>query len=139
MEVSQTKIQWNRNIQFLNFCVLIKGSLTVIILSRNGALDLAPIVRKQRQRASKKKTTSDVTTAKPKELANFEEEEESTTKEVVHMLKHLKRVCDVSGGRVHYFSFLIDPDSFSHSVENLFHFAFLVKVDIHTQCPFSWA
>ena len=88
-------------------------------------------MRKQRQRGvSKKKSSSEMTAAKPKELANFEDEEESTTKEVVHMMKHLRVACGGAsgGGCVHYFSFLIDPDSFSRSVENLFHFAFLVKV-----------
>ena len=96
---------------------------------RNGALDLAPIVKKQRQIAgTKKKDTSDAKVTKPKELAAFEDEEESTTKDVAHIFKHLKMACSQSSDRVHYFSFLIDPDSFSHTVENFFHFAFLVKV-----------
>lgn len=28
---------------------------------------------------------------------------------------------------MHYFKFLVDPESFAHSVENMFHFSFLIK------------
>lgn len=56
----------------------------------------------------------------------MEDEEESTTKDVARVLDSLKKECETRG-RVHYFKFLIDPDSFAHTVENMFHFSFLVK------------
>ena len=65
--------------------------------------------------------------SKPKEVTDFEEEEESTTKDVMHVFKCLKRACEREG-KVHYFTFLVDPMSFAHTVENMFHFAFLIKV-----------
>ena len=68
------------------------------------------------------------TATKPKELSHFEEEEESTTKDVAHIFKHLKLACEEGKRRVHYFRFLVDPDSFAHTVENMFHFSFLIKV-----------
>ena len=94
---------------------------------RYGALDVAPLVRKERQKRQKKKANDSSETSKPKELTKFEEEEESTTKDVAHIWTHLKRACR-ERNRVHYFTFLVDPTSFAHTVENLFHFSFLVKV-----------
>ena len=98
------------------------------MFSSYGALDVAPLVRKERQKRQRRKANDSSETSKPKELTRFEEEEESTTKDVAHIWNHLKRVCGESGNRVHYFTFLIDPQSFAHTVENIFHFSFLVKV-----------
>ena len=64
--------------------------------------------------------------AKPKEVLNLKDEEESTTKDVQHILIHAARACKAKG-RVGYFHFLVDPTSFARTVENMFHFAFLVK------------
>lgn len=84
-------------------------------------------MKKERQKA-RKKPSSEAAVSKPKELTAFEEEEESTTKDVAHIFEHLKIACRESNNRVHYFKFLFDPNSFAHTVENLFHFSFLVKV-----------
>lgn len=84
-------------------------------------------MKKERQR-ERKRDLSEATVSKPKELNAFEEEEESTTKDVAHIFEHLKIACHERDNRVHYFKFLLDPHSFSHTVENLFHFSFLVKV-----------
>ena len=96
----------------------------------HGALDVDPIKTKQRQRLGRKKESSETTASKPRELTQFENEEESTTKDVAHLFYHLKRLCGDGRRRVHYFTCLVDPESFSHSVENMFHFAFLVKVGV---------
>lgn len=56
----------------------------------------------------------------------MEEEEESTTKDVARVLEALKRECKEKG-RINYFKFLVDPHSFAHTVENMFHFSFLIK------------
>jgi hypothetical protein len=92
-----------------------------------GALDVDPIKTKQRQKLGRKKESSETTASKPRELTQFENEEESTTKDVAHLFYHLKRLCGDGRRRVHYFTCLVDPESFSHSVENMFHFAFLIK------------
>ena len=75
----------------------------------------------------REKEGADTAASKPKEITQFEDEEESTTKDVAHILSHLRTACD-QNRRVHYFRFLVDPNSFAHTVENMFHFAFLVKV-----------
>lgn len=79
--------------------------------------------RQQSQRAQKR---TKVEATKPKEVLDFGEEEESTTKDVAHIYGHVKKDCEKKG-RLHYFKFLVDPDSFAHSVENMFHFSFLIK------------
>lgn len=91
-------------------------------------MDVAPLVKKERQKG-KKKDGSEATASKPKELTVFEEEEESTTKDVAHIFEHLKIACRTADDHcVHYFRYLVDPNSFARSVENFFHFSFLVKV-----------
>lgn len=78
---------------------------------------MAPLVKKERQRAGKK-TNSEATVSKPKEITQFEEEE-STTKDVAHIFGHLKIACQEEGNRVDYFKFLVDPHSFAHSLHNI--------------------
>ena len=96
------------------------------ILHSHGALDLQPLKKRARS-ARRKDRTATTEVNKPKEVTDFEEEEESTTKDVMHVFSCLKRECEREG-RVHYFIFLVDPTSFAHTVENMFHFAFLIKV-----------
>ena len=89
-------------------------------------MDLQPLKKRARS-ARRKDQTATTEVNKPKEVTDFEEEEESTTKDVSHVFDCLKRACK-RGERVHYFTFLVDPTSFAHTVENMFHFAFLIKV-----------
>ena len=96
------------------------------VLRSHGALDLQPLKKRARS-ARRKDQTATTEVNKPKEATDFEEEEESTTKDVMHVFQCLKDACK-SEERVHYFKFLVDPMSFAHTVENMFHFAFLIKV-----------
>lgn len=64
--------------------------------------------------------------AQPKEVHDLKDEEESTTKDVQHIMTHVFQACEAKG-RIGYFHFLVDPKSFAHTVENMFHFAFLIK------------
>ena len=96
------------------------------ILDSHGALDLQPLKKRARSARRKDRTTT-TEVNKPKEVTDFEEEEESTTKDVMHVFDCLKKACKKKG-RVQYFTFLVDPMSFAHTVENMFHFAFLIKV-----------
>ena len=59
-------------------------------------------------------------------MEDLKEEEESTTKDVQHIMYCVARACR-SKGRVGYFQFLVDPESFGRTVENMFHLSFLVK------------
>ena len=92
---------------------------------RHGALDVEPLKKRKKNQTPRSKSQKAKAT-KPKEIVNLEDEEESTTKDVARVLNALKKECE-KRGRMHYFKFLVDPDSFAHTVENMFHFAFLVK------------
>ena len=62
-------------------------------------------------------------------MSEFEEKEETTTRDVSIIMNTLKKLCPAQEGqRVHYFKFIVDPKSFSRTIENVFHFSFLVKV-----------
>lgn len=84
-------------------------------------------VRKRKEPQNRQKNDSTGVVTKPKEVLSFEEEEETTTRNVLHLLKCLKDTCS-DNGEVHFFKFLVDPQSFSHTVENMFYLSFLVKV-----------
>lgn len=93
----------------------------------HGALDLQPLKKREKSATRRRNRDTFTEMSKPKEVTDLEDEEESTTKDVVHVFSCLKRACG-RDGRVHYFTFLVDPDSFAHTVENMFHFSFLIKV-----------
>ena len=82
--------------------------------------------REERTRQKRDEGASQQSAAKPKEVTNIEDEEESTTRDVQHVMKHVVQACHREG-RVGYFHLLMDPNSFAKSVENMFHFTFLIK------------
>merc|ERR1712113_704313 len=52
---------------------------------------------------------------------------EQLVKSIYRQLRHNVEAND--GQPINYFKFILDPTSFSNSVENMFHFSFLVKED----------
>lgn len=82
--------------------------------------------RESRPRNKRDKEALQGAAAKPKEVEDLNEEEESTTKDVQHIMTQVQRTCREKG-RVGYLQFLVDPGSFAKTVENMFHFSFLVK------------
>ena len=103
-----------------------KGSLIIVFCSCSyGSLEVVPLGPRMRRCASK---SANVTaTIRPQKITALDNEEESTTKDVKKMFVALKEACD-QDDVVHYFRFLLDPTSFARSVENIFHFSFLIKV-----------
>ena len=92
-----------------------------------GALETVPLKQIVRRAAPRRVgVTGAVDT--PKQMHGMEQEEESTTKDVQHMLHHLKVACRDNREGVQYQRFLVDPNSYSRTVENIFHFSFLIKV-----------
>ena len=92
-----------------------------------GSLELEPVKKRElKPRAKRDKEAAKGETVKPKEVKDVDDQEESTTKDVQHIMTQVQRACR-ERGKVGYFQFLVDPDSFAKTIENMFHFAFLVK------------
>ena len=61
-------------------------------------------------------------------IASVEKQEEATTKEVDRIYKILKKKTKDGRAPICFFNFVINPDFFGQTVENIFHVAFLIKV-----------
>lgn len=111
--------------QFL-YVLLYSFFCSCVCYDRYGALEHVAVPVRVKSAARRISSKAQVT-ERPKEISALDEEE-TTTQDVQHIFQTLKSICQTEGGKVHYFKFLIDPDSFSHTVENVFHFSFLIKV-----------
>jgi len=90
-----------------------------------GPLSGEPAQRKQRERKEKEKDKP-ATLVKPTELQSTvlqpEEQDKETSKRVAVLNTALNKVSSVD-----YFKLIYDPLSFTQTVENIFHFSFLIK------------
>jgi non-structural maintenance of chromosomes element 4 len=86
-----------------------------------GNSDLQPRVRKAK--ASNKRVKKGTAAVKPKEVT---EEVETEVAEADKQIKEMKDVLQ-EHGELNFWTFLIDPQSFTRSIENIFHSSFLVK------------
>ncbi|ELT98574.1 hypothetical protein CAPTEDRAFT_226351 [Capitella teleta] len=84
-------------------------------------------VVERRKKANEKEITRGPTNAE--ELRNFAElaEEETTSREVTKILNILKREYRASNSPLCYFEFVVNPESFSQTIENIFYCSFLVR------------
>jgi len=80
-------------------------------------------VRKQRKKAQKDAPQAKAVTA---EQLQQHTQEEETTRRVEHVYQWLEKRHDKTKD-VKFWDFVADPDSFSKTAENIFHYSFLVK------------
>lgn len=86
--------------------------------------DLAPKIKRQRLR--EKIVESKTVTAKQKNI-ELDVEEDTTPKEVERICTRLSEITRNKPRGVSFFKTMVDPKSFTQTVENIFHVSFLVK------------
>ncbi|MEN2497644.1 MAG: Non-structural maintenance of chromosomes element 4 A, partial [Marteilia pararefringens] len=91
-----------------------------------------PTLMKRERKTTKKNETDSIPITQPSAPEKLQQQlvnsEEATTDEVDRILKILKTCFRANGNQpIEFFKFILDPTSFSLTVENLFHLSFLVR------------
>ncbi|XP_067380793.1 non-structural maintenance of chromosomes element 4 homolog A isoform X1 [Channa argus] len=94
-----------------------------------GSFHAEPPPPKQRIERQRKAPSKEATRIMPTQLKKMEEShQEATEKEVERILGYLKTYYqDDPTSPISYYEFVIDPNSFSRTVENIFHTSFLIR------------
>ncbi|KAK2726761.1 non-structural maintenance of chromosomes element 4 homolog A-like [Artemia franciscana] len=87
-----------------------------------GTFELDAITPPVKERGKRQKQTI-APEKKPEKTLGGTSTAKTTEEYVKHIFKNLKKV----NRPVNYFEFLLDPKSFARSVENIFHFSFLIR------------
>eukprot|EP01090_Pellita_catalonica_P000989 TRINITY_DN10719_c0_g1_i1.p1 TRINITY_DN10719_c0_g1~~TRINITY_DN10719_c0_g1_i1.p1 ORF type:complete len:278 (+),score=60.69 TRINITY_DN10719_c0_g1_i1:182-1015(+) len=85
-----------------------------------GSLDIQPRETRERKRFAKEKLAKKIV---PEEVKDTQSRAEMETSRRVEVMKARLN----QSQKLPFFKFIIDPDSYSRTVENLFHLSFLVK------------
>lgn len=93
-----------------------------------GSFHAEPPPPKQRVERQRKAPSKEAKRIMPTQLKKLESHEEATEKEVERILGYLMGYYqDDPNSPISYFEFVIDPKSFSLTVENIFHTSFLIR------------
>lgn len=94
-----------------------------------GSFHAEPPPPKQRVERQRKAPSKEVKRIMPTQLKKMEDShQEATEKEVERILGYLKSYYqDDPNSPISYYEFVIDPKSFSRTVENIFHTSFLIR------------
>ncbi|NXS09167.1 NSE4A protein, partial [Neodrepanis coruscans] len=94
-----------------------------------GSFKSDPPVAKQRIERQKKASRGEAKRAMPAQLKKMEEsDQEATEKEVERILGILQTLFENDPETpISYYEFVVDPNSFARSVENVFHVSFLIR------------
>nr|XP_019943550.1 PREDICTED: non-structural maintenance of chromosomes element 4 homolog A-like [Paralichthys olivaceus]XP_019943558.1 PREDICTED: non-structural maintenance of chromosomes element 4 homolog A-like [Paralichthys olivaceus] len=107
-----------------------------------GSFHAEPPPPKQKIMRQSKATTKDTTRIMPTQLKKIDKShEEATEEEVERILGYLKGYYkDDPTSPISFYEFVIDPNSFSRTVENIFHTSFLIRdglaqMHLHDKMP----
>ncbi|XP_013861439.1 non-structural maintenance of chromosomes element 4 homolog A [Austrofundulus limnaeus] len=94
-----------------------------------GSFHAEPPPPKQRVERQRRVPNKEAQRIMPTQLKKMEEShQEATEKEVERILGYLKSYHqDDPSTPISYYEFVVDPNSFSRTVENIFHFSFLIR------------
>nr|XP_057915222.1 non-structural maintenance of chromosomes element 4 homolog A [Doryrhamphus excisus] len=101
-----------------------------------GSFHAEPPPPKQRIERQRKAPSAEAKRIMPTQLKKMEEsQQEATEKEVERILACLKSYHqDDPSSPISYYEFVIDPNSFSRTVENIFHTSFLIRDGLAQMC-----
>ncbi|XP_034465694.1 non-structural maintenance of chromosomes element 4 homolog A [Hippoglossus hippoglossus] len=116
---------WHRVARRAECCVRTAPSFHYMM----GSFHAEPPPPKQKIVRQTKATTKDTQRIMPTQLKKMEEShQEATEKEVERILGYLKSYYkDDPTSPISFYEFVIDPNSFSRTVENIFHTSFLIR------------
>uniref|UniRef100_A0A1A8J9C6 Non-structural maintenance of chromosomes element 4 n=1 Tax=Nothobranchius kuhntae TaxID=321403 RepID=A0A1A8J9C6_NOTKU len=119
------KDAWHRLAQRTESCFKTAPSFHYMM----GSFHAEPPPPKQRTERQRRAPNKEAKRMMPTQLKKMEEShQEATEKEVERILGYLKRYYqDDSSSPISYYEFVIDPKSFSRTVENIFHTSFLIR------------
>ncbi|KAJ8248196.1 hypothetical protein GJAV_G00239400 [Gymnothorax javanicus] len=93
-----------------------------------GSFMAEPPPPRQRVERQRKAPSKDVKRIMPTQVKKMEEHQEVTEKEVERILGYLQQYHQEDPDTpISYFEFVIDPKSFSRTIENIFHVSFLIR------------
>ncbi|KAI6660037.1 Non-structural maintenance of chromosomes element 4-like protein A-like isoform X1 [Oopsacas minuta] len=122
-ETKQGVNSWNK---LIDICHPVLCTCPPSMTIMRGSMEVSPPKpRAKREHPQSQKSTNVV--SKPKEVKKTEISHSDDTKTAVEWLyKYLQVACD-EVGKVFIWDFIIDPESYTASVENMFHLTFLIK------------
>nr|XP_002132004.1 non-structural maintenance of chromosomes element 4 homolog A [Ciona intestinalis]XP_009862466.1 non-structural maintenance of chromosomes element 4 homolog A [Ciona intestinalis] len=90
------------------------------------AIETGKTNRQATQRNKQKETSTKVQL--PKELTNYKDDKkEATPEEIERVLHIINTFYKDDPSPIDYFELVVNPESYGHTIENIFHLAFLVK------------
>uniref|UniRef100_A0A1A7Z1Z7 Non-structural maintenance of chromosomes element 4 n=1 Tax=Iconisemion striatum TaxID=60296 RepID=A0A1A7Z1Z7_9TELE len=118
------KDAWHRLAQRTECCFKTAPSFHYMM----GSFHAEPPPPKQRTERQRRAPNKEAKRIMPTQLKRMEEShQEATEKEVERILGYLKSYYQVDSSSISYYEFVIDPNSFSRTVENIFHTSFLIR------------
>jgi hypothetical protein len=101
---------------------------TPTVTFMNGPLQKLEVKKIERKPRAKEDNDQEATVTEPDKIVKQDNKRDYTSTEVAEIHKHLRKKQDQSQNKpVQLLDVVVDPNSFTHTIENMFHYAFLIK------------